>query len=103
MAGDRGPERHSAAQPRQRHDPRRSERLRPRSPVTVAYTAGYDTAPDDVVQACIELVGEAYRRREHIGQASVSMKDQSTVSFSQADMNASIKTMLASYRRLVPC
>lgn len=76
---------------------------RGRANVTVAYTAGYDTPPDDIVQACIELVGEAYRRREHIGQASVSMKDQSTVSFSQADMNASIKTMLASYRRLVPC
>jgi hypothetical protein len=76
---------------------------RGRANVTVAYTAGYDVPPDDVVQACIELAGEAYRRREHIGQASVSMKDQSTVSFSQADMNGSIKTMLASYRRLVPC
>jgi uncharacterized phiE125 gp8 family phage protein len=76
---------------------------RGRSNVTVTYTAGYAEAPPDVAQACIEAVGEAYRRRDRIGQISVTMKDQSTVSFSQADMNASIKTMLASYRRLVPC
>lgn len=76
---------------------------RGRSNVTVTYTAGYDAPPADIVQACIELVGEAYRRRERIGQASVSMKDQSTVSFGQADMNATIKTLLAAYRRLTPC
>jgi uncharacterized phiE125 gp8 family phage protein len=76
---------------------------RGRSNVTVSYTAGYDDPPFDVAQACIELTGEAYRRRDRIGQASVSMKDQSTVSFSQADMNASIKTMLSNYRRLIPC
>ena len=76
---------------------------RGRSNVQVNYTAGFDAIPGDVAQACIELVGEAYRRREHIGQLSVAMPNQVTTSFSQADMNATVRTLLASYRRLVPC
>ena len=76
---------------------------RGRGNVQVTYTAGYASVPFDVAQATIELVGEAYKRKERIGQTSVAMPNQSTVSFSQADMNASIKSMLQSYRRLVPC
>lgn len=76
---------------------------RGRGNVTITYTAGYAIVPFDVAQATIEIVGEAYRRKDRIGQVSTTLNQQSTVSFSQADMNASIKTMLTPYRRLVPC
>lgn len=75
---------------------------RGRSNVQVAYTAGYATPPPAVAQAVIELAGERYRARDRIGMASKTLGGQETTSFSQADMNATIKALLSSYRRLVP-
>lgn len=71
-------------------------------PVVISYTAGYVTAPADVQQACTELVGEAYKRRERIGQTSKTLGGQETVAFSQKDMNEAVRTALASYRNTVP-
>ncbi len=76
---------------------------RGRGNVQITYQAGYAEIPYDLIQACVEIAGEAFTRRNRIGQNSVTMKDQSTVSFSQRDMPASVATMLQSYRRLVPC
>jgi hypothetical protein len=73
-----------------------------RSRVVVSYTAGYETAPPAVEQATIELAGEAFRRRDHIGQTSKTLGGQETTAFSVADMNASIKTMLAPYKAVAP-
>ena len=73
-----------------------------RARVVVSYTAGYATAPPGVEQAVIELAGEAFRRRDRIGQTSKSLGGQETTSFSAADMNASIKAMLAPYKAVVP-
>jgi hypothetical protein len=70
--------------------------------VQVSYTAGYASAPADVQQAVNELVGETYRRRDRIGQSSKSLGGQETISFSQLDMNASVKTLLAQYKALTP-
>jgi len=75
---------------------------RGRSNVEVVYQAGYASIPEDVAQACIELVGEAYSRKDRIGTNSKSLGGQETVSFSTRDMNDSIKTMLSSYVRRVP-
>lgn len=66
-------------------------------PVVVSYTAGFITLPADLSQAVNELVGEAFKRRDHIGQTSKTLGGQETVGFSQADMNASIKTALNQY------
>ena len=70
--------------------------------VVVTYTAGYATLPPSLVQAVNELVGEAFRRRERIGQSSKSLGGQETVSFSTADMNAAVKTALAGFMAVAP-
>jgi hypothetical protein len=73
-----------------------------RAPVVVTYTAGYAVIPPAIEQAVIELVGEAFRRRDRIGQSSKTLGGQETVSFSVVDMNAAIKTALGSYRAVAP-
>ena len=71
-------------------------------PVVVTYTAGYATAPADVAQATVELVGEAFRRRERIGLSSKTLGGQEVVAFSLKDMNDTAKALLASYQVLAP-
>lgn len=71
-------------------------------PVVVSYSAGYATLPEAIEQATIELVGEAFRRRDRIGQSSKTLGGQETVSFSTADMNATIAAALATYRAVAP-
>jgi hypothetical protein len=61
----------------------------------------YGFTPDDIAQACIELVGEMYKSRSRIGEVSRGLAQQ-PATFSQRDMNARIKTMLAPYRQVVP-
>lgn len=71
-------------------------------PVVVSYVAGYPTAPADVAQAAVELVGEAYRRRDRIGVASKTLGGQEVVAFSLKDMNDTARALLASYQVLAP-
>ncbi len=71
-------------------------------PVVVTYTAGYATAPPDLAQAAIELVGEAFRRRDRIGQSSKSLGGQEVVGFSLKDMNDTIRALLSPYQVLAP-
>ncbi len=71
-------------------------------PVVVSYTAGYAATPPDLAQAAVELVGEAWRRRDRIGLTSKTLGGQEVVSFSSSDMNATIKALLASYQVLAP-
>ena len=78
------------------------DRFPTRWPVVVSYTAGYATVPPAIAQAAVELAGEAFRRRERIGQTSKSLGGQETVAFSPADMNATVKTLLAPYRAVAP-
>ena len=59
--------------------------------MVVSYTAGYATVPAGVQQAVTELVGEAFRRRDRIGQTSKSLGGQETTSFLAAEMNATVK------------
>jgi hypothetical protein len=75
---------------------------RGRGNVQITYQAGYATVPPEVAQACIEAVGEAYQRRNRIGQTSVSSQGQTTVAFSQSDLNAAAKAMLQPYVRRLP-
>jgi hypothetical protein len=71
-------------------------------PVVVSYTAGYAAAPADVAQAAVELVGEAFRRRDRIGLASKSLGGQEVIAFSLKDMNDTVRALLASYQVLAP-
>ena len=68
----------------------------------VSYTAGYATTPPEVAQACIELVCQRYRERTRIGEVSRALSGRESVGFSQADMSADIKLVLAQYRVAAP-
>jgi hypothetical protein len=68
----------------------------------VTYTAGYDTPPADIAQAAVELVGEAFRRRDRIGISSKTLGGQEVVAFSLKDMNDTAKALLSSYQVLAP-
>lgn len=71
-------------------------------PVQVSYTAGYANVPADIAQACVELVGEAFKRKGRIGVVSQQLNGQETISYSQRDMNPAMKSVLAQYMRLAP-
>lgn len=67
--------------------------------VEITYTAGYAAIPDDIKQACIELVCYRYKERSRIGEVSKSMGGQ-TVSFLQKDLPNFVKMILDPYRRV---
>ena len=71
-------------------------------PVVVTYTAGYAATPPDLAQAAIELVGEAFRRRDRIGLSSKTLGGQEVVAFSLKDMNDTVRALLAPYQVLAP-
>lgn len=62
----------------------------------------YSYAPWDISFATTELIGEWYRRKDRIGMLSKTLGGQETVTFSQQDMNDSVREMLQSYRNVVP-
>lgn len=68
----------------------------------VAYTAGYAATPPDVAQACIELVCQRYRERTRIGETSRAVSGGEIVTYSQQDMSAHVKLLLAQYRIVAP-
>jgi hypothetical protein len=78
------------------------DRFPHRGLVVVSYTAGYEATPPAVEQAVIELVGEAFKRRDRIGQTTKTLGGQETVAFSVVDMNATAKALLAPYSAIAP-
>jgi hypothetical protein len=70
--------------------------------VIVTYTAGYQTIPPDLAQACTELVCLRHRERSRIGEVSKALGGGETVTFSQKDMSDDVKTTLMSYRVAAP-
>lgn len=70
--------------------------------VIVTYTAGFVVTPPEIAQACTELVAQRYKERTRIGEVSKSLGGGETVSFSQQDMSADVKTLLSQYRAVAP-
>lgn len=62
----------------------------------------YDYTPWAVSFAVTELIGEWYRRKDRIGVLSKTLGGQETVTFSQKDMNDSIRGSLQLYNNVVP-
>lgn len=62
----------------------------------------YDYVPWSIAHAVTELIGEWYRRKDRIGLLSKTLGGQETVTFSQKDMNATIKDALQYYANVVP-
>jgi len=70
--------------------------------VVVTYTAGYQTVPPDIAQACIELVAQRYRERSRTGEVSKALMSGETVTYSQKDMSDDIRTLLLQYQAVAP-
>jgi hypothetical protein len=68
--------------------------------VQLAYTAGYAAVPPELEQAVIELVAFSFKERGHLGQQSATFQGQ-TVSFTVADLPATVKAVLDHWRRVV--
>lgn len=69
--------------------------------VELAYAAGFADVPDDLEQACNELVALRYKERDRIGHQSKSLAGE-TVSFIVKDFPDSVRTILNNYRKVVP-
>jgi len=69
--------------------------------VRILYTAGYAEVPADIAQACIELVTLKFRMRDKLEISSKSLANE-TISFTQRDMPASVKTTLNQAQRIAP-
>lgn len=70
--------------------------------VTVAYTAGFATIPQDVNQACVEWVADKYGKRNRIDKKSETLGTQQTQAYDLSDMPESVRSALLSYVRWVP-
>jgi hypothetical protein len=68
----------------------------------ITYTAGYATTPLDLEQACLELAAMRWKERDRIGNASIAMGGQQT-NFIIKDLPPSVATILADWKKVVPC
>ena len=67
---------------------------------TITYTAGYLSAPAELEQACIYLVGIKYKSREHIDVSTKSMGGENTTYISTEIPNA-VKWTLTRYSSVI--
>lgn len=67
--------------------------------VIVAYTGGYQTTPNDLAQAAIELVAFCYREKDRIGEA-MKVLAQGNVSYVK-DFPAHTLMAIDQYRRVI--
>lgn len=65
-------------------------------------TLNYSYTPHAVSLAATEIVGEWFKRKDRIGLMSKSLGGQETVTFSQADMTKSSRSMLQAFANVVP-
>jgi hypothetical protein len=68
--------------------------------VTINYNAGYQTIPDDIQQAVIEMIELRFKRRGSADLVSKALAGETTA-YSQADMPASAKAILTQYKKVV--
>lgn len=66
--------------------------------VTIAYTFGFATVPDDIVQAVIEIVAQKYLRAQHFDQVSQRSADGQVVTFRKGDVPEESNAVINQYR-----
>lgn len=71
------------------------------SNVLVSYRGGFETIPAELAQATIELVSLRHKERDRIGIVSKGLAGE-TITYSQRDFTASIKTVLTQFKRVTP-
>lgn len=71
--------------------------------VIVEYVAGYDPVPEDLDQACVELVTHRFKneRGDKQGVSSKSLAGE-TISFSHKALPESVRSVLNDYKNVVP-
>jgi hypothetical protein len=69
--------------------------------VVITYTAGYAEIPQEITQACIEMVVMRYKEKDRIGLTSKGLAGE-TIGFSQKDMADSTRHILQQYRKVAP-
>lgn len=67
--------------------------------ITVTYTAGYDSVPADLAQACVEIVATKYKRRTNLEVSGKTLNGE-TISYTMTDIPASAKVVLSQYQRV---
>jgi len=75
--------------------------VRGQANVSVVYTAGYATIPEEIEQAAVELVTLRYVERRRPGVSSQSVGGEN-LSYRDVDMTDSIKTLLRQYKKVAP-
>lgn len=66
---------------------------------SVTYKGGFNTVPDDVKWACVDLVAYKFKERERIGEMSVNIAGQ-VVSYERRDIRDHVRSVLAPYIRV---
>lgn len=69
------------------------------SNVYLEYVAGYDPIPNEIEQACIDLVALRYRERDRIGLTSKSLAGES-VTFNTREFSDAVGSTLVQYKRV---
>lgn len=68
--------------------------------VTVVYTAGYASVPQDIKQAIVELVAWKYKAKDHIGQSTSQTAGVVTTSFVITNIPKEVRMIIDIYRRV---
>lgn len=66
--------------------------------VSIAYTAGYATVPEDIAQAVIEIAAWKYRERDRLGETARTTDGQVS-QFTTAAESIGVKQVIDNYRR----
>jgi hypothetical protein len=69
--------------------------------VVITFTAGYDTIPADLEQACLECCASWYKRKDRIDENSKTT-GQETLTYSTGPVPDTAKAVLDRYRRVWP-
>jgi hypothetical protein len=69
--------------------------------VTVSYVAGYATVPQDIEQACIDIIGDWFRYKDRAGKLSEGIEGQ-TISFTDTAFPSRAQGVLNQYRKVAP-
>lgn len=70
--------------------------------VTVTFKAGFATVPADIDQATVQIVAWRYKEMSRIGEASKSAGGQETISYQITDVPRDVRTLLQSWRKVMP-
>jgi hypothetical protein len=72
------------------------------APVSIAYSAGYETTPDDIEQAVIDWIVYRYKGRPNAGAARRRSSEGEDVDVEQVDAPSTTLAVIERYKRRLP-